>query len=801
MFKNYLKVALRNFQRHKGYSIINVAGLAVGIGCCILIMLYVQDELSYDRYHEHADRIYRVTTVEKNDGQVRHLANAYGPLAPALLTDFPEIRDVVRFFPYPVGVQSGPEKQFQEDRFFLTDSTVFEMFSFTFKQGNSKTALQAPYSLVLTEATAQKYFGSEDAIGKVLRVEGQFDFHVTAVVENPPANSHFTFDFLAPYQHVREMIGFNPHWYWPLVYTYILLPDHVSPMDLESRFQQFIAKHMGEHAVAERSFNLQALTDIHLNPELENEIAPTGSMAYVYIFSAIAFFILLIACINFMNLATARSANRAREVGLRKVVGAQRNQLVKQFLGESLFYAFLATLLALVLVEMFLPTFNQLVGKQIDINYFKNRQISLGLVALTILVGMISGSYPALFMSSFRPLKVLQSKIFLATGAKGALRFRSALVVLQFTISIALIITTMVVNKQMQYVQNKQLGFNKEHVVIIPIRDEEVQNNFEAIKNALTAQAEVLNATVLSNFPWQTGFYDFGVHAEGMREDATVSIPVLLVDHDFIRTFEMEIIAGRDFAKEFTADKGKAFILNETAVKKLGWNSVLEKKFAVQHVASGEDVAGKVIGVVKDFHFRSLHHKIEPLAIFIAPVEYYIDNIAVRIQDHDIHRALTSLEQTWRKFVPNRPFRYFFLDEDFDALYRKEQKLSGIFKSFAGLAIFIACLGLFGLASFAAEQRRKEIGIRKTLGATVSNITVLLSREFAKLTILANIIAWPLAFFVMKDWLQDFAYRMDLNLLLFVVSGLIALTIALLTVSYQAIKAALANPVESLRYE
>jgi putative ABC transport system permease protein len=801
MFKNYLKIALRNFRKYKAYSVINIAGLASGIACCILILLYVQGELSYDRFHDKADRIYRVITDEESEGQVRHLAHTYGPLAPALLTDFPEIEHAVRLFPHNLAVQLGAQKSFHEERFFFADSAVFEVFSYGFKRGNPKTALRAPYSLVLTEATAQRYFGDENPIGKVLRIEGQYDFNVTAVLENPPPTSHFHFDFLASMENVPQVLGWDPHWHWPPFYNYVLLPEHVSAESIESRFPQFIAKNIGRDAVDSRSFHLQPLKDIHLNARLESEIAPTGNMAYIYLFSAIAFFILLIACINFMNLATARSANRSREVGLRKVVGAQRAQLIKQFLGESLFYSFLAMLFALVLVEMLLPRFNQLLGKQIDVNYFENWGLSLGLIVLAFLVGIISGSYPAIFMSSFRPLKVLQGKLFSASGQRSALRFRSVLVVTQFAISIALIIVTYVVSGQLNFIQNKRLGFNKEHIVVIPIRDAETQNNYEILKNALVAQPDVLDAAVLSNFPWQSGFYDFPVHAEGMREDAELNFPVLLVDHDFVRTFGMEVVEGRDFAKEFTTDKGGAFLLNETAVQNFGWDSALGKKLTMKHIASGDDVAGRVIGVVKDFHFRSLHHEIEPLAILIAPAEYYVDNMAVRIDGQNISAALASLEQKWREFVPSRPFLYFFLDEDFDALYRKEEKLSSIFQGFATLAIFIACLGLFGLASFSAEQRRKEIGIRKTLGATVQNIAFLLSKEFTKLTVVANVIAWPLAFFIMKDWLQNFAYRIDLSLMTFVVSGIIALSIALLTVSYQAIKAALTNPVEALRYE
>lgn len=801
MLKNYLTVALRNFRKYKAYSVINVLGLAIGIACCVLIMLYVQDELSYDRFHDKTNRIYRIITSEKDEGRMRHFANAYGPLAPALRTDFPEIKQAVRIFPYEVTLQAGGDRQFQEKHFFFADSSFFHVFSVIALRGDPVTALRHPNAVVLTQSTARRYFGTADPMGQTLRVEGQFDFHVAAVVADLPENSHFHFDLLAPYQQVPEILGWEPHWYWPPVYTYVLLPPEVSPQRLESQFPGFITKNMKGVKEGERAFSLQPLTDIHLNPNLESEIEPTGNMAYVTLFSAIALFILLIACINFMNLSTARSMNRAREVGLRKVVGAGRSQLIKQFMAESVFYALIAMMLALGLVELLLPQFNVLVGKQIDVDYFRNLPISVGLIGLTLFVGLIAGSYPALFLSNFQPLKVLQNRIQKFEGGGGAIRLRAALVVLQFVISIVLIIATLVVKNQLDFVRSKQLGFNKEQIVVLPLRDEATQKNYEALKNSVLTHANVKQATVLSNFPWQTGFYGFPIHAEGMRKDAEMNFPVLLVDHDFIRTFEMEIIAGRDFSKEFGTDEKAAIILNETAVKKLGWNRPLQKKFTVKHIASGQPVEGRVVGVVKDFHFQSLHHEIEPLAILIAPVDYYIDNLAVRIQGKNIAGTLTSLEQTWRQHVANRPFRYFFLDDDFESLYRKEEKLNDIFRSFALLAIFIACLGLFGLASFAAEQRRKEIGIRKTLGATVSSIIVLLTSEFTKLTLIANLIAWPVTFYLMRNWLENFAYRIDLDFPIFLMAGLIAFGIALFTVGAQAVRAALANPVEALRYE
>ncbi|MCI0692163.1 ABC transporter permease [candidate division KSB1 bacterium] len=803
MFKNYLKLAYRHFRKHKAYSFINVFGLALGMACCILMLLYVQDELSYDEFHNNAERIFRVVCDEKNEGQIRRLASTFAPLTPPLLAEFPEIERVVRLFPYNATVALGAEKRFQENRFLFADSTVFEVFSFAFLQGDPRTALREPNALVVTAATAQKYFGDENPLGKILAVE-QRDFKITGVLKDVPHNSHFDFDFLASFNSVNAIMGtwvLQRGWYWPPMYTYVMLPSAAAAPAIESRLPEFSRKHLHANLALRQTLHLQPLMDIHLHSDLEGEIAPTGNIAYVYIFSAIAAFILLIACINFMNLATARSANRAREVGLRKVVGAQKPQLMKQFLGESFFYAVLALLLALTLVELFLPVFNTLVGKQVEMRYAGNWVVAVGLLALTLIVGMMAGSYPAFFLASFRPLQVLQGKILTGSGGRSPLRIRAVLVVAQFIISIGLIAVTMIVHAQLRFIQEKRLGFDKERLVVIPIRDEVVQQNFSAVKNSLLAQTGVAQVSAISNFPWEQGYYDFFIHAEGMSPETKLNMPTLLVEQDFIRVLDMQIVAGRDFAKEHSTDAQEAFILNEAAVKKLGWESALDKKIKMESVAAGKPREGRVIGVVKDFHLRSLHYEIEPLVLLISPEPYYLDNIVIRLGTENISQTLASLGRTWREIAPHRPFEYFFLDEQFDRLYRKEQKLAQIFNYFSAMAILVGCLGLFGLASFVAEQKTKEIGIRKVLGASVASIVLLLSKEFTKLVFVATLVAWPLAYFAMSRWLQDFAYRIDLSFWIFLLAGAIALLIAWLTVSWQAVKAALANPVEALRYE
>jgi len=806
MIKNYIKIAFRTFLRHKSFSIINVSGLAVGMTCCVLILQFVRHELSYDQYHENMNRIYRITSHEIHEGNTRHLANTYSPLAPLLITDFPDIEYAVRFYPFSVAMEYDKEKCFQEERFFFTDSTVFDVFSFAFIRGNPKRALTEPNTVVLTEAMARKYFGDEDPLGKTLTVENKHDFKVTGVVQDTPPNSHFTFDFLASMTSVDHIVGTwvldtNHGWYYPPMYTYILVPADFSVVRLKTQFPDFIRKHIGDWAVSERMFDIQPLTDIYLHSDLENEIEPTSNIVYMVILSTIAFLILLIACINFMNLATARSESRAKEVGLRKVMGARRDDLIRQFFGESMFFAVLAFLISVVLIHLFLPAFHQLVGKRIEIDFVKDWRMLLGLLFMTCFVGILSGSYPAVYLSRFRPVQVLKSKWSLVVKERPSFQPRAVLVVLQFIISIVLIVSTLIINQQLRFIQNTRLGFDKDHLVVIPVRDTEAQRDYERIKNEILSHPNVLQATVISNFPWDKGYHNFVFRAEGFRQDDVRRMPTLIVDHDFIHTFGMEILEGRDFSQDHTTDAQEAFILNSAAVKKLGWDSALQKRIEMRYVSEYGKIDGRVIGVVQDFHLRSLHHEIEPLIILISPASYYHKNLVVRIQSQQIPRTLAYLEDKWRGFVPHRPFEYFFLDEAFDKLYRKEEKMGRIFKSFSGIAILLGCLGLFGLASYTAERRTKEIGIRKVLGATVPSIILLVSGEFMKLVIVANLVAWPISYFAMRGWLANFAYHTRMGWMVFVLAGGCALLIAMMTVVTQALRAALTNPVDVMKVE
>ena len=797
MYKNYLKIALRNLLNHKGYSFINLGGLALGIACCLLIALWIVHDLSYDRFHKNADRIYRVAEIFREDGKiVEESASIPFPVGPTLQEVFPNLK-AARFYQTfektPLLSRSIGDKSFYEPRLFFTDSTVFDIFSFELVQGNPKTALTAPFSIVLTESSARKYFGQEDPLGQTLRFENQLDFTVTGVVRDAPATSHLQFDFLAALLNIRDLFRASGTtfgwrgWYWNPCHTYILLPPEYSREQFDALLPGVVQRHADEQLRSSLSFYLQPLTDIHLRSNLYQEMGVNGNVRSVYLFALIAVFILLLACINFMNLATARSIKRAKEIAVRKVVGAFRGQLVGQFLGESLLISFIAAFLGLILVELFLPTFAHISGANLNLALIGLPQLFAGVVLLAVIVGLSAGSYPALFLSSYLPIEGLGLKSNRGAGAITAL-FRQGLVVLQFCISIALLIGTAVIYQQHKFLQQKELGFDKEQIVMIPIRGTSIKSQVETFKTRLRQDAAVLNTSAISNIIGRdVQVCPFG--AEGKTE--ALQMPGLFVDHDFIKTFGVQLQQGRGFDVAFSTDS-TAFLLNQAAVKLTEWQEPLGKRMRFER-------PGQVIGVVNDFNFASLRERIRPMAILILPS--WFSYVAVRLAPGDVQATLQRLENAWREFEPQRPFEPFFLDDNLNQLYKKEERLSLVLSSFAMLAIGIACLGLFGLAAFAIEQRTKEIGIRKVLGATVSNVTVLLSKDFVKLVLLANLLAWPVAYFAMNKWLQDFAYRINLSWWMFALAGALALLIAVLTVSFQAIKAALGNPVVALRYE
>ncbi len=812
MFKNYLKIASRNLFKYKTYTLINILGLSVGIACTILILLFVKDELSYDKFYKNHDRIYRVTREWlNNDGESSlHLARVAPPIAMLLKNDYPDlIEEIARVragFNTLIKLDDG--RSFVEQELFWAEENFFRIFDYEFIYGNPESALKEPNSIVLTKSIAEKYFGDENPVDKVINYEDRVSLKVTGVINNLPQNTHFQFDILGSFKTLVPVFGeeyFRTNWSSNNYLTYILFPENVTPETLESRFPEFLDRHLsdreGDGTVdtpvrmphETNILHLQRLTDIHLKSHLSSEVGENGNIDNIYLFVIIALFILGIACINFMNLATARSAKRAREIGMRKVLGALRQQLVYQFLGESFFISLLSLIVAIIMVELMLPSFNTFAGKELSLNIFSDPFIGGGLVLFLFIVSLISGSYPAAYLSGFIPVEVLKSKVGLKSGS---ILFRKILVVSQFTISIALIIAVGIVIDQMKFMQNKDLGFTKEQIVLLPA-DNTMWDKAESIKGRLKMNPGVVNASFSRLVPSDRLLNSWGARTKDGDNPGQVPfrIAVIEIDYDFFNTYDMEIVAGRMQSREFASDSAEAFVLNEEAVKKLGW---LPVENAVGRPFVYGNRSGRIVGVVADNNFESLHNKIAPQIYVIQP---QVHRVSVRVNPENLKATLAFLENEWSGLRPDYPFEYTFLDERFEELYREEARLGELTGMFSGLAIFIACLGLFGLASFEAEQKTKEIGIRKTLGATVSSIVINLSSEFLKLVLISNLIAWPVAFWGMKEWLGTFAYSTSISAVTFIMAGTAALIISLLTVSFQSVKAALANPIKSLHYE
>jgi putative ABC transport system permease protein len=797
LLKNYLKVAFRNLVRHKAFSFINLLGLSIGMACCILILLYVRSELSYDRGHANADRIWRVTREWLNEDGVSnlHLGHVAPPIGPLLAGDFSDIREMVRIQSSGSMLVSYLDRHFLEERVIFADDNIFKVFTFPLLKGDPDTALKNPYTVVITERTAKKYFGDADPVGKTLRFNQRLDATVTGIVTEAPPNSHFHFDLIGSLNTLKEIYGRREFENWGSnnYATYLLMPPGYPIERLQAQFPSFLDRHLRTDAHKRNRLHLQRLTDIHLRSHLDSEIEANSDIAYVYIFSAIALFILLIACVNFMNLSTARSSIRAREVGLRKVVGADRGQLIRQFIGESLLLAFMALALSLILVFIARPAFSVFVARDLSLNFVRSPELLAGLVGIALVVGVAAGSYPAFLLSSLRPVSVLKGSKGSASHGAG---FRTVLVVSQFAISIILIVCVGVVSKQLQYTRNKRLGFDKERIVVLAM-DEAMRGRYDAIRERLLAYPGIIDAAGSRRVPSGRllDSSEARIISGASSQPVNFRVAFVCADYAFIDTYRMEMAAGRNFSRDYSTDAKEAFILNETAVRALSWTP--EQAVGKAFVYSKRQ--GKVIGVVKDFHFESLHQEISPLVLFIQPSDYR--QISVRIRPDGIPATLEFLRQRWAEWRPNFPFEYSFIDERFGDLYRSEEKLGKVFSGFSLLAVLIASLGLYGLASFSAEKRTKEISIRKVLGATVPGLVFMMSRDFTKWVLAANLIAWPVAYYAMRQWLQGFAYRVSPGIGQFLLAGLAAFLIALLTVSFQAAKASLSNPVDALRFE
>lgn len=808
MYQNYLKIAWRNLVKKKAYSAINIFGLGLGIACCFLIFMFVQDELSYDTYHEKGDRIYRVTHGSKSADNTQDGAKANpfwvwgnAPIGPALIHEFPEIDQVVQFSGRSdILLSSHEDITYQEDGVFFMDSTVFEVFSWKLLKGNPKTALAAPYSIVLTESTAQKYFGDEDPIGKLLKGSDSpgrssaGDYLVTGIMADVPANSHFRFNALLSLSTFKKSRpDIFDEWGYVDFYTYFLVNEQFDELAFNEKIPDFITRQLGE-SDPKYTIAIEPLKDAYLKTTALRQPGETGSLSNIYIFSVIGLFILAIAMINFMNLSTARSMERGKEVGIRKSIGADRNSLIFQFLGESFLIVFLSMIVAISIVLIALPSMVGYTGKELVIQTFINWESILFIIGMMLAIGLLAGFYPAFILSGFNPVLVLKGIMRTQTGG---VNLRKGLVIFQFSLSIALIAGTIIVYRQMNHLLDKDLGFDKERMLVLDYNYDEIVNfKSEVLKTTLEANPAILSAAFSRSVPGSY-FPNAGTQIQAADgETRSLGQPIFQVGIDFIDHFGLELVAGRSYSRDYPSDSTQALVVNEAAAKQYGYTNpadIIGKKFSQW----GRE--GEVIGVVKDFNYISLHRDIEPLTL---PFEAYASRyLSLKVKSDDLAKTIEEVNEVWAQMVPHRPFLYSFLDDDFNRQYRADLIFKRLFTTFSCLAIFIACLGLLGLATHTAEKRTKEIGIRKVLGANVSNIVMLLSNDFIKLVLVSILIATPVSWYVMSRWLEGFAYRMEIQLWTFILAGLIALFIAMCTISYQAVKSALMNPVSSLKTE
>ncbi len=811
MIKNYLKSAIRNIKRHPFISFINIFGLTVGLTCCLLILSYIINERSYDKFNKNANDIYRVTRIFYSGPNVEslHLSSIAPPFGPLLQNAFPDIREITRVLPNGTTALRYRDKLFNENNAAFADEHFFDFFTVPLVKGDPHKSLLEPYSIMLTEAVAKKYFGDSDPMNKTILLDNnKHEFKVTGLFKPFPANSHMHPEILMSFNTLKDSAVYGEkqlatNYGNNAFYTYLLFPKDYNVNRIEGQLPDFLDKYVHLQGMPGNlkthqatKLTIQKLTDIHLRSHLDDEVEENGDITRVYIFSAIALFILLIACINYMNLSTARSALRAKEIGIRKVVGAQRKEIISQFLSESVLVTWMALLLAIGLTALLVPFINDLSNQHLSFNSLLQLKVLLPVLAMPFIIGLISGIYPALFMSSFIPVKVLKGII--KTGASG-ISFRKVLVVIQFSISIILIVATTVVYRQLQYIQNKNLGFNKDHIVTMSyVRT--LNQQYDSFKADLLKNPAIKDLGRSSRIPSGRLLddQDAKVLQGGSMQPIKVDLKFITTDYGFIPTFGMQMAAGRNFSKAFTTDTNN-YVINEAAVQALGWRTAqnaLDKDLAYG------GIKGKVIGVVKDFHFESLHQKIIPLLFQLPSLRNsFYGRLSIKVSGNNVKSAINTIQDTWRKYLPNTPFDYTFLDEKFAQLYNSEQEQGRLFTIFSCIAIFIACLGLFGLSAFTITQRVKEIGVRKVLGASIPQIVTELSKDFLVLVLISAFIAFPIAWYSMHNWLVNFAFHVGIGWWVFVLAGIIALIIAFATISFQSIKAALANPVKSLRSE
>ncbi|MFH2107359.1 MAG: ABC transporter permease [Chrysiogenia bacterium] len=816
MFKNYFKVTFRNLSRSKGYTLITLSGLAIGFAACLLAFLYIQDELSYDRYNDKSERIFRFATRMVREGKEINIVGAGSPVARTMIEEFPEVENAVRFREEgSIKVKVGATV-FREKKVIYSDPSFFDIFSVPLLKGDRKAVLTAPRTVVLSQTTAEKYFGMTDPVGKTLHIDEKDDWQVSGVFADIPRTSHFHFDFIVSFStldmasdpSMSSWMSFN-------FQTYLLLRPGASASDLEAKLPLLFATHLAPEikqfmgislddfmtkAKMKLDYSLQPLAAIHLHSNYNaGEFEANSDIKYIYLFSAVSLFILILAIINFINLSTARSVSRAKEVGLRKVLGSFRLDLVKQFLTESLVLCLMALAIAGLLMVIVLPLFNSLTAKELAVSALANPSAIAAIMALTLLVTILAGAYPAFLLAAFRPAAILRGQA--ASGA-GRGRLRRGLVVFQFAVSAVMIIGTLIVFRQLHYIQNKKLGFDKEQVLILR-HSQLLGSHAETLKQELARIPQVISATLSSYLPVPSARARLPIaRADNPNPEAAFPISFWIIDEDYIETLGMKIVAGRNFSPQLSSDS-QAVLVNQAAMRYFGLKTALGETLLIMDVDPNKpeatvNVPNTIIGVIEDFHYESLREAIAPLVLRRGQSR---GNLVMHLKPGSIAAVIKTLKRKWTTMLPGEPFEYAFLDESLNKIYESEMIIGRIFAIFAALAVFIGCLGLFGLASFSAAKRTKEIGIRKVLGATAREMAALLIRDYVLLIGLANIIAWPIAYYLMQRWLQNFAYRTSMSITIFIFSGLLGLAIALLTVSYQAIRAARANPVDSLRYE
>lgn len=799
MLKINLKIACRHFTRQKMSSVINIASLTVGLSCSILILLFIRYEFSYDKYHENDQNIYRV--VREHQGETAWYNSSEHPLAASLKQDFPEVIKATRVKKNDeVGIVEYGSKRYYEDGIYFADQDFLEIFSFPFISGKRSSALEGPFSVLITQDMAEKYFGPEEPLGKSIQInewysDTKHNYEIRGVLKNIPRNSHFTFDFLVSYSSMYSLKRGGRDsvetWSYFEPKTYIELASDSEPGDLEEKCPAFLKRYKGEEAKME-SIHLQPLTDIHLGGNLRFELENNSDMSMIFMFSAIAFFILIIACLNYVNLYVARSTKRAVEVGMRKIVGADKKQLIMQFLVESTALSFIALLISFFMIDLFWNPFGSLIGRDLMPNPFRDPSLLLPLLGIGVIVGFFSGSYPALLVSSFQPIQIIKGT--LKVGSKNSALFRNLLIVAQFIVSIILLACTFVIHKQLDFIRNRDLGFDKDQIITVYTLDGALKKNPQPLKEELLRNNDIWGVSASLDLPTTIRrTSSLGWIAEG--EERKTELYYTFVDYDYFDVYGMEIMDGRNFSEDFPSDKEKGAVINETAAKYLGWKDPVGKNL------EAHGVEWEVIGLVKDFHFKSLHSKIEPAIFIMLNTNRQLDYFSIKIDSFALPDTIGFIREKWENFSPEYPFQFSFLDERIDRIYKSEQRMGKSFDIFTIIALAIASMGLVGLAAFITEQKKKEISVRKILGADFWNIISLFTGEFMKCIALAVLVAWPASYFFMKSWLENFAYRTTIGVEIFILSGLLAVIFTLLTVGYQSIKAAVANPVDSLRHE